>query len=954
MNDKPIYVWFSSQLVNDRTRPHVYMVSALLSTIFMFLLAFTIALTVLCINYPFFPMPTNNQPAWFHVLAFFKLAFGMVSPAFQFEGFRTYARALIWWESRGEVYLIVIRWILALIAGGAGAWLFGRKAFKPVEQSRQVRGRKLWKGKEGFAELKRSFDAQASSAGASYIIASNKGLGFNVLDAKSFADPKDVIYMPDPQRRGHCFYIGGSRRGKGVTTKKVVMQMYYHNIRRKFKPLNDTPYKLFIVDTPKGEYASLFKKRHALQITTDEKYMTPHAISLDLELTQDVAQFVAGMIPVSDKDSFWGNAARSVATGIGAFLCAEAKGLWGYSHFAYFKDLPPEEIAALLKKYYPESNQILAMGEQPLSSIMGTLAASLGFMNDVARIWEGYDYKKEIHQMTAAMLKLQFWQEWFLDKFLSIELTEENKEDIFKKSELISSLKTSLADTKKGTSEDKDKEIAELEENIRIEERLKQRIFDSKNGEKATLAILDYHFKDLTKSNPDWQWVDLKERLLIKWADQVSMVTRDNPKLDIRIFDRSNIKSYIANIEVIVKWAKIWDAYETRPKFSMREWLYDENPQTKIVIMKPSGRFNNQLDGIIKGLLYYMKSTINDKYFKDDKKNGQTVRNLHMVLDEFQNLGNVKEFIEPALEMFASKGVTVHLCCQDFSQLKAIYQEEFLKFVLANTMNIYIMGMNSGDSAEMVSNLVGKKHISKVHASQTKQESGTSSSFSPQVHDNELVITPDEINSFLGTRFTKVNGKPHGETTFLYLPGNEKDVFMLTLPVENYPVLYQAEPADWISGKTYKPSRITTQDIKKAVEGYGTSSVSSSGGSGGGVSMDKPKANPKGLYMEDKPVADAADEFELSPEELDALEMATQKEERSTYYQLPTEDENMQDTILKDVIGEVVGGGAVQTGLHLLDALGAKAKNLTTSRTKYHESWKKKEKKEGLDPLTKN
>lgn len=861
-NEKPIYVWPGDKSLHDGTRPLVYVGTATTLTALAFFGILTLALLVLCLNYSFFPMPTNEKSAAFHVFSFYRLMVSFLVPALQDP---IYVKALVWWEGRGEVWLLVVRWCLALIAAAAGGFFTARSAFRPVEQAKQVRGRKLLKGTQGFDDIKRSFDSQVNSkyGGPNYIIASKKG--FNVLDPKTFENEKDVLRMPDPQRRGHCFYVGGSRRGKGVTTKKVIAQIYYHNIKKRYPELLkvSTPYKLFIVDTPKGEYAQLFKARDTLQLCFDEKHHIPHWISRDLKLAQDVAQYVSGLIEVSDSDPFWGNAARAVTTGVGAFLCKQANGLWGYSHLAYFKDLKPEEIQPIINKYYPEANQIISMGEQSLSSVLGTMSASLTFINDAARIWEGYDYKKDIHQMTAAMLRKPFWIEWFLDKAYGYTPTDEDYKTIEQIDSQISSIQEQL-DSNDKSNESINTKISirrKLESQIKEKQAEKTRhLMSSSSPSNATQSIVKSHIEHLNATNKNWKWVDLKALLSQNWTIQTKELSRTTLE---GTFDRSVIPAFLDAIAPILQYAEIWDGYESRKKFSLREWLLDEDPKKKIVLLKPSGRFNTQLAPIIRGLLMYMKSTVNDKFFPEDKTDAVSRRNLHVVLDEFQSLGNIKEFIEPALEMFASKGVTVHFCCQDFSQLKSVYSEEFLKFVLANTTNTFIMGMNSGDSAELISNMVGKKHISKQHL--TRSSDGSTST-NVQVHDNEMVITPDEVNSFLGTRFKGESG----EVTFLYLPGNEKDCYLLTTPIERYPTHYVSEPADWIKGITYKPSNCLDA-VRSSVSAYGEGGTTSTGGTG----MTKPviRKEPAPIFVE--PIHDAADElnvdFELEEEELAAL-----------------------------------------------------------------------------------
>jgi len=880
MDQKPIYLWPGDKRILDGTRPVVYINQIIVLGAFGLLLSLGLAFALLWIF--------SEKPQ-------------LVT---KMDLVRSYLSLIHNWFTDGQPVVLTIRKGIAGAIGLAGAWFFSRSAWTPVDLTTQVRGRKLLKGMVGFNDLKAVMDRQIRTSAKGLIMATRSG--FNLLKPETYFNAKHIMWMSDQARRVHFLVIGGTRRGKGVKTKEIIMQIYYHKIKRKmfpftswlykiwdfFFPRKKLPrdnYKLFIVDTPKGEYAELFDKKDMQQIAPDEKFSVPHAIQRDLRLVQDVAQFAAGLIPVSDKDPFWGTAGRGAVTGIGAFLIKEAGRDWSYNNFAYFKDMPVSELAVILSKYHPSINQIMNMGEGSLGSVMGQVASNLAFMNDVADIWDGYQYKVAIHQMSAALLKRKFWMEWFVERAFPSKAVM--------------------------MIDDKETEVS-IPYNI------------------CTSSLILSHICHLNSVNPKWKWVDLKAALQEPWAKQVEKANI-HAKAQLEHVHRAYIAQHLKNITPILEYAEIWDGFEGRERFSIREWLLDENPAKRVFLLKPSGRFKSQLEGVIRGILFYMTSMINDKYFQEDKTEILPMRNLHIVCDEFQSLGNLKEFIAPALEMFASKGVTVYLCLQDFSQIKSVYDENFLNFIQANTGNIYIMGMNQGTSAEMVSNLVGKKSISKTHTSKTMQETGTSTSINNQVHDNEMVITPDEINAFLGTKGNEIH--------YLYLPGNEANAYLLTSPVvRNYPKLYKPEAASWMKGVSYKPALVDLAKVQAAVFATG----------GEGKDIDETLH-----YMSTQDVVhDAASEMteeDFTPEELDAMKAAMNREERAPYYPLPTESEGMQGTIMKDMAADFLGGGVATAVSHAAEILTDAKRNVTTSKAKYHREWKLKKERE-IEQFTKD
>lgn len=900
-NKKPIYVWPGNTRQFDGTQPLIYIGPAIfLGTLgFLFSMCFTF---ILLWFIPILSVPSNGQSVWFHLWGMLSLLAGKVLPMLQGENYRLHAAQWRWLADHGELAGLGIRYLLSLAAAVAGGMYLTLKSMVPVHMERQIRGKKLLTGKEAFDDLKDVFEKQIGPTDKNgnepprgLILATSKGYRAN--DPSTYTGKVEVINYPDAQRRTHYVILGGSRRGKGVFNKMHVIQIY-NKIRAGLQ------YKLMIIDTPKGEYSRLFKKKYFVQVCTDEKFGVPHAISRDLLLKQDMAQFASGLVPVSDKDPFWGTSGRGIVTGIGAFLIAEAGTDWGYNNFAYFKDLPVAELLPIMQKYYPEMNQTMSMGEGPLGSIMGTVSSSCLFMNDVARIWDGYDYKIDIHQMSAALLRKKFWLYWYLAKAFpqTAVIDNEGKE-----------------------------ETVEVPYNI------------------CTSSILYSHITTLTATNNKWKWVDLKAKLAQPFEQQLEACKSLIEKAQLVHVDKAYIAQHAKNILPIMQYAEIWDGYESRERFSIREWLLDENPAKKIFMLKPSGRFKSQLEGVIRGILLFMTTLINNKYFPEDKTKLLPVRNLHIFCDEFQSLGNLKEFVGPGLEMFASKGVTIYLSCQDLSQLKEIYGDNFLRFLQANTGNTFIVGTNQGESAELISNALGKKTIMKTHVSETQQENGKSTSRNFQQHDGELVMTPDELNSMLGPRGTGVNAEIH----FLYIPGNVANAYILTTPiVTNYPENYVPEEPAWMKGVVYRPKPYTVDLLKSELL-----PASSTGATGGGPKLSKRVE----VYVDPDEIAeadivhDAASEMDpddFSPEEMDAMEEALLRSERQELYNLPSEEEGMQGSIMKDVALGMLGGDIAKTVSHVAEIFTESKRNVTTSKTKLYEAWKKKN--EGLDEFTKN
>ena len=346
-----------------------------------------------------------------------------------------------------------------------------------------------------------------------------------------------------------------------------------------------------------------------------------------------------------------------------------------------------------------------------------------------------------------------------------------------------------------------------------------------------------------------------------------------------------------------MKWAKVWDEYEAKPKFSVREWTLNENPEKKILVFAPSGRFKEMTDGLIRGLLYFMTGLIDDNFFPDDKTPACDFRRFYIICDEFQSRGDMKDFIKPLFERGRSKGVTLTLACQDLAQLKEVYSQEFVDFLCANTGNLIVLGANAGTTAEAVSNLVGKKIISKLHTSHSYQADGQSRSVNFQEHEG-VSLQPSEVNSLLGVDPIK------GTIRYLYLPGLLESAYILETPlVKDYKMVYTPKAADWMSGVDKADSGVTEADVLEAL-------TNKSGGSR--QVADATPVRDAADELEDE-LADAAFDPDLEIEE--AIAAAERlKQETKPLYRLPGEEEDTEGGVLHSV-------GLDALGAHGLSAL---------------------------------
>lgn len=115
---------------------------------------------------------------------------------------------------------------------------------------------------------------------------------------------------------------------------------------------------------------------------------------------------------------------------------------------------------------------------------------------------------------------------------------------------------------------------------------------------------------------------------------------------------------------------------------------------------------------------------------------------VHFYLDEFYNTCRIPNFVE--IQSYArSLGVGTTVILQSLDQLKSIYEKEW-GTVLDNSNTFLFLGnINSMETAEYISKLLGKGTFDKKTTSRSKGKSGSSSTTYDKI--GRELMTPDEI-----------------------------------------------------------------------------------------------------------------------------------------------------------------------------------------------------------------
>lgn len=245
-----------------------------------------------------------------------------------------------------------------------------------------------------------------------------------------------------------------------------------------------------------------------------------------------------------------------------------------------------------------------------------------------------------------------------------------------------------------------------------------------------------------------------------------------------------NLKGYI---DGLVDLGRFWHD-EKQKKISLFEFMTDPNYPIKTLFIKPNDDERLMSSGLIRAMLSYMISCLDTPNIANSKK----LQGIFF-LDEFQAPGKLvneegKPVINTLLDRGRSKGWGAMLFVQDLEQLKNTYTEADVKQWRGVVSNTILTGTSPGDTAQMVSDMIGKSFFDKLHRSygfdpQTgKRKVGDENM---QEHE-QTTILPTEIAGYL---------KPtDGNIRFLLLGRGLKNAFIFEKPIEP---LEEIEPA-WL------------------------------------------------------------------------------------------------------------------------------------------------------------
>ncbi len=308
-------------------------------------------------------------------------------------------------------------------------------------------------------------------------------------------------------------------------------------------------------------------------------------------------------------------------------------------------------------------------------------------------------------------------------------------------------------------------------------------IADSKDPmwSEGTRAILVSLIVKLQADMPfKWTWRDLADHIAMASADAdllTSWVQRFNPVQAAVVMggaESKTVQSFMTTLAtsatLIAQLAEAWENKSTRISFT--QWLHDENPKYRQIILQGDGRFSSLTKAYIGAIINLLSQEIRSPLFDDS-----STRRLWFILDEAPSLGKVD--ILPMVTEGRSKGVRVLACFQDQSQIREVYGDNEAKTWSSSGGTMIVYRVNRGDTANwLAEEIIGTRTVLRNQTSESFTKDGRTVQRS-QTEVKLPVVHPSDLEDHLGPCDGGVRGLVLGfgvvgRLTWPYMPVKTK------------------------------------------------------------------------------------------------------------------------------------------------------------------------------------
>ncbi|WP_164633925.1 type IV secretion system DNA-binding domain-containing protein [Rhodopseudomonas sp. BR0G17] len=228
----------------------------------------------------------------------------------------------------------------------------------------------------------------------------------------------------------------------------------------------------------------------------------------------------------------------------------------------------------------------------------------------------------------------------------------------------------------------------------------------------------------------------------------VALLDMDDDGHSLSKTSASFMLTYRAHVlRVLGPLARHWRDVSPNHRFSFVRCMNGDHKQPRIVLLQRSARLSELSAAWIGAVIDLIAAYATDAAFNPDKQ-----RRLHLVLDEFHQLGSLGRFQE-LLDVGRNKNASVIATLQDPNQLRLSYNRVGANNMIGRFATVIIGRMRPGEpSTEVSKYMIGLRTIV-----DTPEKPYKSDASSPSTKREIPLVRPEQLNQDLGVFDDKVH-----------------------------------------------------------------------------------------------------------------------------------------------------------------------------------------------------
>lgn len=286
-----------------------------------------------------------------------------------------------------------------------------------------------------------------------------------------------------------------------------------------------------------------------------------------------------------------------------------------------------------------------------------------------------------------------------------------------------------------------------------------------------------------------------EETVVIYGLEEIIDIYNPGGKALIENQDPNNVTFFGMRVNLttfcgdLLDLAKFWRDLKGFRRVSFRDWATNPNTKDRQIFIQGKEGLGTFSQKLTRSILGYISALINDPATpKLDKQNPSP---MAFFLDEFPQMGKIE--IAPLVEVGREKGCEVFIAAQDKNQIDEIYSPEASKKWISMMKAMVVSRVAPGDTANWLSDYFGNREFERKTITTSSGHGGGGASVSTSYQSGEhKVIYPDYLVNELGPE-----ADPTGKGVVALVLVAGAGLFEMHFQFKNFPdICDQSIPSD--------------------------------------------------------------------------------------------------------------------------------------------------------------